>query len=139
MRIVTILAAAGVAAGLSHSWAGSLAVSPVRVELTNTERTAVNTVENHRAVARLYQLEAVAWTQSGGEDVYAPTRELIVVPPVFRLAAGQNQIVRLGTQARSSSASGPTVCSFRNCRPNATLPLAARPACRSCFGWAFKC
>src|SRR5215467_8358841 len=94
----TVLVATCVAA-----WCGSVAVSPVRVQLTDRERAAVITVENQSAVARVYQIETVAWTQSAGEDVYSPTHDLIAVPPVFQLAAGHKQIVRLGTQLRQSA------------------------------------
>jgi fimbrial chaperone protein len=69
----------------------------------------VITVENQSGATRMYQLENVAWTQSNGEDVYTPTRELIVVPPVFQLASGKKQIVRVGL----NTSQGPTERAYR--------------------------
>ena len=77
---------------------GSLAISPVRIQLTNAERTAVITVENQGDALRIYQLEAVEWSQVDGKDVYSPTRDLIAVPPVFKLPPGKKQIVRVGVR-----------------------------------------
>jgi fimbrial chaperone protein len=97
LRFLTITAFLLSAAG-GHAAGGSLAVSPVRVELSQSRTTAVVVVENQGAAARVYQLETVAWTQANGEDIYTPTRELIAVPPVFQLEAGKKQIVRVGLQ-----------------------------------------
>jgi fimbrial chaperone protein len=54
------------------------------------------TVHNETASSTLVQVRAVEWTQSAsGEDQYADTRDLLATPPVFTLAAGGEQILRV--------------------------------------------
>lgn len=77
-------------------WAAGIGVSPIRLELSKTQRTAVITVENQAEGERLFQVSTMAWRQAAGRDEYAYTRELIAVPPVFRLRAGGSQVVRIG-------------------------------------------
>ena len=36
------------------------------------------------------------WSQEEGNDVFTPTRELIVNPPIFTIPAGGSQLIRVG-------------------------------------------
>jgi fimbrial chaperone protein len=38
----------------------------------------------------------VTWTQREGSDVYAATREILATPPIFTVAPGASQLVRIG-------------------------------------------
>lgn len=40
--------------------------------------------------------QVFAWRQQGGEDVYDPTDEILINPPLFFLPADGSQLVRLG-------------------------------------------
>jgi fimbrial chaperone protein len=64
--------------------AGSLAVSPIRIELPPDGSPEVVHVRNGAVDSALVQVEAVAW----GEDIDAAPRadEIIAVPPVFEKA-----------------------------------------------------
>lgn len=45
-----------------------------------TGAIAVLTVRNGSAEPRIIQLDGMSWSQSAGEDIYVPTRELLVTP-----------------------------------------------------------
>ena len=75
--------------------AGSFSVAPTRVELEAGRRTAVISLRNTDAVPLRVQATVVGWTQPAGEDVYAPTRDLLATPPVFTIAPNGEQIVRI--------------------------------------------
>ena len=76
--------------------AGSLAVSPLRLTFSNGIGIASLTVENNGSEEALVQTETFAWNQLGSEHKLNPTEDVVAVPPVFRLAAGARQQVRVG-------------------------------------------
>jgi fimbrial chaperone protein len=76
--------------------AASLTVSPIRVVLDGKNHCAVVTLRNTGQEARVVQVELLRWTQEAERDVYTPTRDLLVNPPVFTLAPGQSQLIRVG-------------------------------------------
>ena len=87
---------------------GSFSVRPTRINLENTQRNAEITVTNGGSTPELLRVGAMSWEQVGGKERYAPTDELLVVPPLLRVEAGQERIVRLalrgvlsGTHERS--------------------------------------
>lgn len=43
------------------------------------------------------QATAVAWAQEGGRDVFTETTDLVVSPPIFKVAPGATQTVRVGS------------------------------------------
>ena len=77
-------------------FAANFGVSPVRVELSPTQRTAALTLRNAGDEAVVVQLQLVAWSQEGGQDIYIPTTDLIATPPIFTIKAGGAQVVRVG-------------------------------------------
>jgi len=76
--------------------AGTLLVSPIRVHLSADSPTAVLSVINQGEQEKLIQLEVVHWTQQNGEDQYQADNRILATPPVFRLPAGESQLIRLG-------------------------------------------
>ena len=76
--------------------AASLAVAPTRIELREDARIGAVTVRNEGKQSVLVQAETFRWTASSPEDVLEPTRDLLAVPPVFRIAPGGRQTVRVG-------------------------------------------
>jgi fimbrial chaperone protein len=85
-----LMLAAGVPAA-----AGNFSVAPVRIELRGAQRTAVITVHNDDATPLLIQVSALSWSQPGGEENYAATRDLLATPPIFTLPPQGEQIVRV--------------------------------------------
>jgi fimbrial chaperone protein len=78
------------------SLGGSFEVNPIRVELSPSARSAALTVKNSGTEAVVVQISVQAWSQSNGTDVLSPTREVLVSPPIATIAAGAEQIVRIG-------------------------------------------
>ncbi|HUP91870.1 MAG TPA: fimbria/pilus periplasmic chaperone [Solimonas sp.] len=76
--------------------AGSFTVAPVRVQLAAGQRATSVTLTNVSAEPQRIQAEALRWTREGGEDVYHEDAQLLLNPPLFELAPGASQIVRLG-------------------------------------------
>ena len=83
--------------------AGALSLSPVRVHLSDQQRTAVVTLRNGGGEATLVQVEALLWEQANGEDRLTPSRDVIVSPAVFTVAAGESQLVRLSLRREPDS------------------------------------
>ena len=108
MRVKLALGACGAALlGLASAAvpasAGTLEVNPVRLEVTSARRTATVTLRNptERPVTiRAYSLE---WRQADGEDAYSETSAVIVSPPIFTIAPGATQLVRVGLRQPSST------------------------------------
>jgi len=76
--------------------AATLGVSPVRVTLSDKQKMDTITVRNDGAEPVSMQLEVLNWSKDDGEDVFTPTRELIVNPPIFTIPAGSSQLLRVG-------------------------------------------
>ena len=74
--------------------AGSFAISPIRLDLSTTTRSAALKVRNDAQQA-LVQAEIVLWEQVDGEDRLTATRDLVVSPAVFTLAENGSQLVRV--------------------------------------------
>lgn len=76
--------------------AASLDVDPIRVTFSGQNTVAVVTLSNAGDTPATVQLQTVSWTQDKGEDVYAPTRDVLATPPIFTVPGHQKQIIRLG-------------------------------------------
>tara|TARA_Y100000385_G_scaffold111496_1_gene115716 strand:+ start:421 stop:1161 length:741 start_codon:yes stop_codon:yes gene_type:complete len=76
--------------------ATALGVSPVRVTLSDKQKMSTLTMRNDGAEPVPMQLEVLNWSKEEGNDVFTPTRELIVNPPIFTIPAGGSQLIRVG-------------------------------------------
>lgn len=95
-------AAAGLAAVLgllalapAPAAAGSIEVAPVSTDLAPGQQASVVTVTNRDTAPTSVQVRAFAWTQDATRDQLTPTQDLVVSPPVFQLAPGASQVVRM--------------------------------------------
>lgn len=90
IAMVLCLAAAGVSAG-------SFQVNPIRIEVAKGATTAAMTVRNDGDDAIVIQASLLGWSQDeSGQDVYAPTKDALVTPPIMTVPPGGEQIVRVG-------------------------------------------
>ena len=121
--------------------AGSFTVSPTRIELTDDASTGVVTLRNTASTETIVQVETFAWNDSPSIADLEPTRDVLAVPTVFRLAPEDRQVVRIksrkppGDEERSyrlvlsevasSSGSGSTGVQFAL---RLSLPLFIKPA-----------
>lgn len=77
--------------------AGNWRVVPVRVDLDRSTRSSTIRVANSGEQPVRFQISAMEWSQTAdGEDRYAETGELLVFPRLATIAAGQDQILRIG-------------------------------------------
>ncbi|MDC0607690.1 molecular chaperone [Amylibacter sp.] len=83
--------------------ATTLGVSPVRVTLSEKQKVGTLIVRNDGTEPVPMQLEIVNWSKEDGKDVFSPTRELIVNPPIFKVPAGGSQLIRVGLRGRTDA------------------------------------
>lgn len=83
--------------------ASNLTVYPVRVLLDEHKPAGELSLQNNDQSPKVIQVELLKWTQQDGEDVYTPSRDLLVNPPVFTIQPGQSQLIRVGMNRRSKN------------------------------------
>src|SRR3954469_12713448 len=76
--------------------ASSFQVDPVNITLASGRQTASLTLRNTDSAPVSVRVLAFRWTQDNGADVYTPSKDVIVSPPIFTVAAGSTQLIRLG-------------------------------------------
>lgn len=76
--------------------ASDIQVSPTRIHLDADHRVQALTLRNTSSRDISFQIELADWLQIDGEDHYETTGDLLATPPIFTVAAGQQQIVRVG-------------------------------------------
>lgn len=92
-----LLSAALLAFGISTGvQASSLSISPITVTLDEKTQSAALTLKNESGESRVIQTELLRWTQEKGENVHAPSRDILANPPIATLRPGQTQIIRIG-------------------------------------------
>ncbi|MBC7698390.1 MAG: molecular chaperone [Bacteroidia bacterium] len=82
---------------------GSLQLSPLRLSLSDLENITTLTVKNRGATSSLVQLEVLNWTQKNGVDIFEPTRDILVSPPVFTIAPGAEQVLRAVSRRKADN------------------------------------
>jgi fimbrial chaperone protein len=90
---VVLLATTLVAA--TAALAGSLSVSPIRVDIAPAQRSVTLIVRNDGDQTTLVQTQLVAWSQADNDDRLEATTDLLASPPIFELVPGGVQTVRI--------------------------------------------
>lgn len=81
---------------VSNAQAGAFSVSPVRIHMTSRERVVAVSIANEGETEVALQADVSTWSQSAdGTDELVPTEDLILAPPIIRLAPKARQVVRL--------------------------------------------
>jgi len=81
----------------STSFPANFTVSPIKVYFKGVTRTSAITIRNNSTDVISLQVRVVSWDQDEkGEDHYAPTKDLIAFPKIFRLKNGESQLIRIG-------------------------------------------
>lgn len=75
--------------------AASLEVSPIRITLSQDATIAAMTIHNRGTTDALVQLRVAKWSQKEGKDQYEDSDDMIACPPLFNVAAGEEQVVRM--------------------------------------------
>ena len=92
-QIVGSLAMALLLPAVSH--AAGWNIDPLRVDLTNNKKTAAITITNDSTAPTTIQIQPIAWSQVEGKEIYTPTKDLLVSPPIVTIAPKTSQIIRL--------------------------------------------
>lgn len=79
-------------------------IDPVRIELSTQQQTSALSIKNTTAQSTSIQIQAVAWSQSDGKDIYTPTKELLVSPPIVTIAPKSEQIIRVALRRDADAA-----------------------------------
>lgn len=78
--------------------AGRFSVAPIRVDFAAGLRIGAVTVTSEDDHPLVFKNSPSLWTQNpDGGDVYTPTTDLVVTPPLLRVETGEPRIVRIGT------------------------------------------
>ena len=80
--------------GIAH--AGSLYVSPVKIELSEKQKNEVINIKNDSDKEISIQIKTVKWSQYGDNENLESTKEILIAPKIFRLKPGVTQITRIG-------------------------------------------
>ena len=92
-RIAALFAATLLAA---PAWAGLFSVTPVRIFMTPRDRATAITITNESDEELVMQADVYSWKQkASGEDDLALSEDLILSPPILKLAPRARQVVRL--------------------------------------------
>lgn len=76
--------------------AGQFSASPVRIYMATKDRTTAVTVANESSAELVMQADLFLWRQTAtGQEELTPTEDLIAAPPIFKLAPGAKQVIRL--------------------------------------------
>lgn len=78
-------------------------IDPIRVALSAKQPTATVTVKNESDQSTTIQIQAVSWSQKEGKDIYSPSSELIVSPPIVSIAAHGEQVIRVGLRHKANN------------------------------------
>jgi len=87
----------------SGALAGAFQISPIRLNLSGKAPIAVLKVRNESAESSVMQLKVMSWSQSGNEDIYTPTEEVLATPPIFTVPPGGTQIIRVGLRRKANA------------------------------------
>ena len=93
--LIAVVCASGIAR------AANIEVSTTRLAMSADSPIAAMNIRNASEQQVALQAMVVRWSQKNGEDVFEPTRDILVNPPIFKLAPNATQIARLGLQAKS--------------------------------------
>lgn len=92
-----LLAIAFVLGATSYAAAGTIQISPTRLELNKRGSSAIFTLTNSGVQSMRIQAKTFAWEQSvSGEQVLKAAPELVVFPTLFTLAPGESRRVKIG-------------------------------------------
>src|SRR5437868_116279 len=84
--------------------AGSLSVTPVRIELSSAQRSVALTVRNDGDQPTIVQAQLVAWSQADNDDRLEATTDILASPPIFTVAPGASQILRIALRLAPDAA-----------------------------------
>lgn len=89
----------------SPAAAGSFSINPVSLAVAPNRTTTSASLANGGTEPVSVRVLVYRWTQEDGVDVRRETTDVIVSPPIFTLAPGAAQLVRMGVKDRRAGES----------------------------------
>ncbi|MBG7617848.1 molecular chaperone [Herbaspirillum sp. AP02] len=83
------------AGGWQQAQASNFEIAPVVLELSSSRTAGVIKIVNNDNHNVSLQIRAFDWNQVDSKDDLQPTQNLIISPPVFNLAPGASQVIRV--------------------------------------------
>lgn len=81
---------------VASAWAGPFSVNPVRIYMTPKDKAVAVTIINEGDEELVMQADIYTWKQKpDGEDDLALSEDLLLSPPIIKLAGKSRQVVRL--------------------------------------------
>ena len=106
--------------------AGMFSVTPVRIFMTPRDRAVAVTIVNEGDTPVALQAELNAWSQKAdGTDELVPTEDMVLSPPIVKLAPRQRQVVRLALVKPADASRQLTYRMVIAEVPEATVPKGA--------------
>lgn len=91
IRVIKLL---GLLCVAGNTLAASFSVKPTRIFFKDVHQTVL-TVGNAGDKEVFIQTELMTWTQQDGKDIYTPSRDVLISPPMFKVPTGGEQTVRI--------------------------------------------
>ncbi|WP_417658741.1 molecular chaperone [Pseudidiomarina sp.] len=88
---------------LNIAEAGSLGVSPVRVDLSTQQRVASITVTNSSNEPKTIQMRLYKWHHDGTQTNLEKTKDILPAPPIAVIPPKQSQLLRVGLRTKPGS------------------------------------
>lgn len=96
LRCLALVFSTPALVGAPPAQAGAFSISPVRIQMSPRERVVAVSITNEGETEVALQADLYSWSQSeDGADALQPTEDLILAPPIIRLASNARQVVRL--------------------------------------------
>jgi fimbrial chaperone protein len=103
-RAAAALLLAALASPASPGAASAFRINPVAVAVMPDKGAAELRLDNEDSKPVAVRVTALRWTQPDGRDRTEATRDLVVSPPIFTVAPGARQLIRIGFRNRTPGA-----------------------------------
>jgi fimbrial chaperone protein len=103
-RAAAALLLAALALPAGPAAAGAFRINPVAVAVMPDQGAAELRLHNQDSRPVAVRVTALRWTQADGRDRTEATRDLVVSPPIFTVAPGAQQLIRIGFRNRTPRA-----------------------------------
>lgn len=101
-RLIPGLALAALLLGAGPGIADEFSVSPTKLRVAATERTATLTVMSGGPGASEGQVRVMRWYNDNGRNELAPTRDVTASPPSMHMKANQEITIRLVRKSKTA-------------------------------------
>lgn len=96
--IAIVLFVLGLNMSFVNAFAGMISVDSGFISMAASEKITSLVIHNDNDdnQALSVQINCIKWTQNNGKNIYTPTYDLLVTPPIFSIPANSKQIIRIG-------------------------------------------